>query len=239
MATFRGLRKPRATPRGTYTEWRWPPSTSFARTLLAGYKSFEHVLVPEIDPGPDSTYFWAHQFRLIGGEGGYIGLQTKGDRADGSQGKIAIFSIWDAVEAEGPGTVRFSGEGTGWSCRIPYQWEAGRAYGLKVFTPGGGWWGAKVRDEATGEVKELGGILVPEHWRGLDTWSVMWTEYYGPQLNSCSDLAYSSVIFGVPTADDGEVKPAGSHSHLGDGSCETSYVEHLADGVRHQMGMPG
>ena len=239
MATFRGLRKPRATPRGTYTEWRWPPTTSFARTLLAGYKSFEHVLVPEIDPGPDTTYFWAHQFRLIGGEGGYVGLQTKGNRADGSLGKMAIFSIWDAEEADGPGTVRFSGEGEGWSCRIPYQWQAGRAYGLKVFTPGGGWWGAKVRDETTGAVSELGGIRVPQHWRGLDTWSVMWTEYYGPPLNSCSDLAYSSVIFGTPTADDGEVKPAGSHSHLGEGTCQTSHVEQLADGVRHQMGLPG
>jgi len=125
-------------PQGTYTEWRWPPSTSFARTLLAGYNSFEHVLVPEIDPGPESTYFWAHQFRLIGGEGGYIGLQTKGNRVDGSLGKMAILSIWNAEEAAGPGTTRFDGEGTGWSCRIPYQWQAGRAYGLKVATVGGG-----------------------------------------------------------------------------------------------------
>ena len=195
------------------------------------------MLLPEIDPGPDTHYFWAHQFRMIGGEGGYIGLQTKGDRADGGTGKIAIFSIWDAEEAEGVGAMRFGGEGTGWSCRIPYPWEAGRPYGLKVFTPGGGWWGAKVRDEATGEVTEIGGIRVPGHWRNLDSWSVMWTEYYGPALNTCADLPYSSVIFGTPTADDGEVKPAGSHSHLGDGTCETSRVETLVDGVRHQMGL--
>jgi len=238
VAPFKGLRRPRPAPRGTYTEWRWPPSTSFARTLLAGYRSFEHVLVPEIDPGPDSTYFWAHQFRMIGGEGGYIGLQTKGNRADGTLGKMAIFSIWDAEEAEGPGTIRFDGEGTGWSCRIPYLWQPGRAYRLKVFTPGGGWWGARVRDEITGEVSEIGGIRVPGHWRNLDSWSVMWTEYYGPPLNSCSDLAHSSVIFGTPTADDGESRPAGSHSHLSEGTCQTSRVEALTEGVRHQMGMP-
>jgi hypothetical protein len=207
--------------------------------LQAGYVSFEHVLIPETDPGADATYFWAHQFRLIGGEGGYIGLQTKGNRADGSLGKMAIFSIWDAEEAEGPGTIRFGGEGEGWSCRIPYQWQAGRAYGLRVFTPGGGWWGAKVRDEATGVVSELGGIRVPGHWRNLDSWSIMWTEYYGPPLNSCSDLPYSSVVFGTPTANHGEVKPAGSHSHLGDGTCDGSRIEALADGVRHQMGLPG
>jgi hypothetical protein len=206
--------------------------------LQAGYKSFEHVVLPEVDPGPDATYFWAHQFRLIGGEGGYIGLQTKGNRADGSLGKMAIFSIWDAVEAEGPGTTRFGGEGTGWSCRIPYQWQAGRAYGLRVYTPGGGWWAGLIRDEATGEVHELGGIRVPGHWRNLDSWSVMWTEWYGGPLGSCNDLPYSSVVFGTPTAEAGEVKPAGSHSHFGDGTCETSNIEALAGGVRHQMGMP-
>ncbi|MDQ4068008.1 MAG: hypothetical protein M3203_00780 [Actinomycetota bacterium] len=239
MALFKGPRKARPTPCQTYTEWRWPPSTSYARTLQAGYVSFEHVLVPEVDPGPDATYFWAHQFRLIGGAGGYIGLQTRGNRADGSLGKLAILSIWDAEEAEGPGTVRFTGEGEGWSCRIPYEWQAGRAYGLKVYTPGGGWWAAKVRDEATGEISELGGIRVPHPWRNLDSWSIMWTEYYGPPLTSCRDLGYTSVVFGTPRANDGEVKPAGSHSHLGDGTCETSAIEHLADGVRHQMGLPG
>ena len=232
------MRRP-ASPQGTYTEWRWPPSTSFARTLLAGYRSFEHVLIPEVDPGPESMYFWAHQFRLIGGEGGYLGLQTKGNRADGSLGKMAIFSIWDAVEAAGPGTTRFSGEGEGWSCRIPYLWQPGRAYALKVSSIGGNWWEAKVRDEATGIISQIGGIRVPERWRLLDSWSIMWTEYYGPPLDRCSDLAYSSVIFGTPLANDGEVKPAGSHSHLGEGTCATSDIQTVAQGVRHQMGMPG
>jgi hypothetical protein len=239
MALFKGLKRPSPTPRGTYTEWRWPPSTSFARTLLAGYTSFEHTLTPEIDPGPDTTYFWAHQFRLIGGEGGYIGLQTKGNRVDGSLGKMAIFSIWDAEEAEGPGITRFDGEGSGWSCRIPYLWQAGRSYALKVYTPGGGWWAAKVRDETTGVISELGGIRVPGHWRNLDSWSVMWTEFYGGPLTSCSDLPYSSVIFGTPIANDGDGKPAGSHSHIGDGTCDSSHIEAVAQGVRHQMGLPG
>jgi hypothetical protein len=238
LSPFRSPRRARATPSGTYTEWRWPPSTSFARTLQAGYLSFEHVLVPEIDPGPDTTYFWAHQFRLIGGEGGYIGLQTKGNRADGSLGKMAIFSIWDAEAAEGPGTIRFGGEGEGWSCRIPYPWQAGRPYRMKVFTPGGSWWGAKVRDEATGEVSDLGGIRVPQRWRNLDSWSIMWTEYYGGPLANCSDLPYSRVVFHTPWANDGEVKPAGSHSHIGEGTCKTSRIEQLADGVRHEMGLP-
>jgi len=239
VVAFKKMRRAPVMPRGTYTEWFWPPSTSFARTLLAGYRSFEHVLVPEIDPGPDSTYFWAHQFRMIGGAGGYIGLQTNGNRADGSLGKTAIFSIWDAEDAEGPGVVRFDGEGTGLSCRIPYAWQPGMAYAMRVSAPGGGWWSGQVRDEQTGIVSELGGIRVPEHWRQLDSWSVMWTEYYGPPVDACSDLAHSSVVFSTPTANGGEARPAGSHHRLGDGSCETSRVEPVEGGVRHEMGLPG
>ncbi|HWI03840.1 MAG TPA: hypothetical protein VNT52_08455, partial [Acidimicrobiales bacterium] len=60
-----------------------------------------------------------------------------------------------------------------------------------------------------------------------------------PPLGHCSDLAYSSVIFGTPLANDGETKPAGSHSHLGDGTCQTSDIQTVAHGVRHQMGLPG
>lgn len=235
---FRKLRRPQATPRGTYTEWFWPPSTSFARTLLAGYHSFEHVVVPESDPGPGSTYFWAHQFRMIGGEGGYIGLQTDGNRADGSLGKMAIFSIWDAAGAEGPGVVRFDGEGSGWSCRIPFAWEAGSAYALRVANGGDGWWTGQVRDEHTGAVSDVGRIQVPGHWRQLDSWSVMWTEYYGTPVDSCRDLPHSSVVFGTPIANGGEARPAGSHHRLGDGSCDNSRIDPVEGGVRHQMGIP-
>ena len=97
----------------------------------------------------------------------------------------------------------------------------------------------RFRDETTGVISQIGGIRVPEHWRLLDSWSIMWTEYYGPPLERCSDLAYSSVVFGTPLANDGEAKPAGSHSHLGEGTCATSDIQAVAQGVRHQMGMPG
>ncbi|MEA2843265.1 MAG: hypothetical protein QOJ69_936 [Actinomycetota bacterium] len=190
-------------------------------------------------------YFWAHQFQLDGGEGGYLGLQTKGNRADGSLGKMAIFSIWDAVEAEGPGpdksgTVRFTGEGTGWSCRIPYHWVAGDAYRLRVATDGGGWWAATVADERSGVVSPIGRIRVPGEWRGLGCWSVMWTEYYGAPLRRCADLAHSSAVFGIPTAvDEGGrgVVPDRRHDHLSDGRCPAS-VEEVDGGVRQEMGIP-
>jgi len=196
-------------------------------------------LLPEVDPGPDATYFWAHQFRLVGGEGGYIGLQTKGNRADGSLGKMAIFSIWDALGAEGMGTVRFGGEGVGWSCRIPYRWEAGRVYRLRVATDRRGWWDASVADIAAGTTSWIGRIRVPEDWGGLGEWSVMWTEFYGASLSRCQDLAHSRVVFGTPVADDGAIVPDSHGNHYNDGTCDTSNIELVDRGVRHEIGIPG
>lgn len=230
------VRRQALMPKGTYTDWYWPPSPTVSRTIAAGYSSFEHAFVPETDPGPDSTYFWAHQFKLVEGEGGYLGLQTRGDRADGSRGKTAIFSVWGALGAEGPGTVRFTGEGEGWSCRIPYEWQAGRIYRLYLYSSEASWWEASVLDEETEVESWIGAIRVPDGWRGLDAWSVMWTEYYGQPVGDCADLAHSRVVFGTPIAD-GAVTPQGSNNRIGDqGTCANSRVEGVDGGVLHQMG---
>jgi hypothetical protein len=224
-------------PKGTYSEWWWPDLTP---ERPRGYGSFEHVLVPEVDPGPDTTYFWAHQFRTVSGEGGYLGLQTKGNRADGSLGKMAIFSFWDTLRAEGRGVVRFGGEGEGWSCRIPYYWSPGRAYRLTVelVERGGGeaWWGAEVVDVDAGLRDEIGVICAPDSWGALVPWSIMWTEYYGGPVARCTDLGYSRVTFSTPSAEGGAVGPRRFADRLGDGDCEGSRVTRLADGVRHEMG---
>ena len=234
------LRPRSSRPRGTYSEWWWPDLQP-QPDGLRGYTALDHVLLPEVDPGPDSMYFWAHQFRTVSGEGGYIGLQTKGNRADGSLGKMAIFSFWDTLGAEGPGVVRFGGEGVGWSCRIPYFWQAGRAYRLTVELVERdrreAWWQASVTDVDGDEgVQDFGRICAPAGWGALGTWSVMWTEYYGPPLGDCRDLAPVSAIFTVPRAD-GAVVPARRHNYLGDGTCDTTRITDLDDGVRHQMGL--
>ncbi len=237
---MRWLRAPaKPVPRGPYSEWWWPepPGSGGVR----GWSSFEHLLVPEIDPGPDSTYFWAHQFRSVDGEGGYIGMQTKGNRADGSLGKMAIFSLWDATGAEGPGVVRFTGEGSGWSARIPYLWSPGRTYRLRLEvgeeTPEGAWWSASVADVEQGDEEHIGDLRAGPGWGRLGTWSVMWTEYYGPPLRRCSDLPHVSATFSVPRAD-GDVLPARWHHRLGDGTCDNTRITELEGGVRQEMGAP-
>ncbi len=223
------------TAQGTYTDWFWPPPPVSADGLT-GYSSFEHTLVVEVDPGPGASYFWAHQFGLIGGAGGYVGLQTKGKPAD-TVGRAALFSIWDAVAAKGKHPHRFTEEGVGWSCGILYPWEVGRPYRLRVQNAERAWWAASVVDELTGAETEIGWIQVPDRWHRLGDWSVMWTEWYGGPLARCSDLPHASALFRTPIADD-SVVPQRAHDHLATGAtCDNARVERVAEGSRQQMGI--
>jgi len=184
------------------------------------------VVVPEVDPGPDATYVWAHDFGFVGGHTGRLSLQTAT--------KAAAFSVPSAVAAEGTGTGR-TGDG-GWGCRLPYPWQAGHHYRLRVWTVEPGWWAASISDEATSVETEIGFIQVPPDWRLLDTPSVMCTEYHGGPVASCADLPYCSAVFSTPSADAGSASPERMHSRLGDGSCDCSSVEPVPGGVRHQIG---
>src|SRR3954447_5615382 len=160
-------RAPVVSPTGTYTDVAFPG-------ISDGYPSLAWDVTLRTDPSPDG-YFWSHQFGLVGGEQGYCGLQTHNAELGGP---IAIFSIWAALDAVGPGWAGpFGGEGTGWSARIPYRWRTDVAYGLAVerapSDPGGTWWHASVLDPTTGESSSIGAILVPPHWGGIAASSVM------------------------------------------------------------------
>jgi hypothetical protein len=223
------------TPTGTYTDLHWPEGA---------YESFEWTLRVERDPGP-AGYFWAHQFFFVGGEGGYIGLQTLGGDPAKPPGKVAIFSIWSALGAGGPGySGPFGGEGTGYTARIDYPWIEGRDYRLRIaqVEPPGDHaaWGAWVRDEVTGHEDFVGRIRVPANWGLLAATSAMWTERYTGEARSCNDLGFSEASFLSPKADGGLTEPVRTHNHLGEppGTCRNSNVSDVAGGVRHQMGIP-
>ena len=219
------------TPTGTYTDLHWPPGS---------YSSFEWTLRVERDPSPVG-YFWAYQFHFDGGDTGYLGLQTLGGDPAKAPGKVAIFSIWNALGAEGPGfSGPFGGEGTGYTARIYYPWIEGRDYRLRVEQSRAAAWDAWVRDEVTGTEEFVGRILVPAQWGLLSATSAMWTERYAGEATTCDALGFSQVRFVSPTANGG-LAPVGTINHLGDppGSCRNSRITDTADGVRHQMGIPG
>src|SRR5579862_648113 len=203
-------RRPRVWPTGTYTDWQWPSAPR-------GYSRFDWDLCPQTDPSPVG-YFWSHQFWLVGGEAGYVGLQTQGSEPTG---KIAIFSVWQATGADGPSYVApFSGEGSGYTVRIPFEWRVGEIYRLSVGSAGedgaggAGRWTASVAAPGASAPEAIGTISVPPRWGGLRDQSVMWTERYAGPLASCDDLGYAVARFSTPVADGGVVGPVGHRNHL-------------------------
>ena len=197
------------TPGGmAYTWYDWP------QLPVSGFYNFDVLLIIDVEPGEQSAYYWAHQFGFKNGDGGYMGLQTNGFMQGEWIGKMAIFSIWEALEAEpgfGASCEEFAGEGEGWSCRIKYNWVEGHTYNLRTWVldldaQGNEWWGAWIIDTSTSLETYIGKIKVPGSWQLLDDSSVVWVEYYG-QLNGCASTPYAKARFEQPTADDGNFSP--------------------------------
>lgn len=234
----------RRTPCGTYTYLRWPaPDGPFA-----GLDSFEWDLTPELDTS--QGYFWAHQFALRGSghpqSGGYVGLQANGSYPPGRPTKVAIFSIWNALDAQGTGIAqRFGGEGTGYQTLIPLAWIAGRRYHLRITAlstdqEGNHWWVGTVRDTATDSEVEIGRIRVPDTWNRLDAWSIAWTELFSPPIRRCADMECASSLWANFTANRGTLRPSSIDSRFSTPTrCINSRIATLAGGtIRQQMGLP-
>lgn len=216
-------------------DWPWASSGDF--------NNFEILLTINIDPGIQSTYYWAHQFHYKNEKVAYMGLQTNGIMHGQWVGKMAIFSIWDALEAEpGPGASCewFTGEGEGWSCRKKYNWVEGHTYGLRIKKEGvdeqqNEWWGAYIIEIITSEEIFLGRIKVPAFWGGLDDYTAVWVEYYGKVVD-CNSIPYAEARFEQPTANDGKYSPKNLTTYTGT-TCPNANITLLENkGVAFETG---
>lgn len=226
-------RRPSSPTAGTTrTEWWWPPSPTIFRTIPAGYSSFEHLVLPEVDPSP-AAYVWGHQFAFVGGLSGWLGLES-GRSGGGDGGKAAVFEVQGAVDATGPGAGGGTGPDAAWSCWLPWPWAVGGTYRMRIWTEVEGWWSAAVGEEGRDPVI-IGHVQVPVDWRRLASQSIAFSEYRGPALARCADLAASCVTFSVPTADEGTL-PVRRENVIDPGTCGGSQIDDLGGGVRHRMG---
>jgi len=196
-----------------YSWWSWPDANP-------GYTQLSQPVAIERGTTPGAPFFWSHQFHSQFGDGGYVGLQ---DGSYPNRDKIALFSVWAADGARGGACATFSGEGSGWSCRIdPYNWVLGRKYGVgvRIATSGtsGAWYEATVTDTATGVAMSIGQIHVPAGWGGLQGW-VSWTEYFGAAPAACSALPRARARFDLPTANFAAVHANGDTHTIGTGDC--------------------
>lgn len=160
----------------------------------------------------DDAMFFTQSFS-IEDSGSYIGLQQEGD------GRRQVrFSIWNATvfrvsTVDGAACRPFGGEGVGMTCTIPYAWETGRWYRLRVrmldSDAGGQWWGAWVMDD-TGLEWHVGDIRAPGP--GLVTSTTTFNEYFGPAAGfPCGQPPPSSVYVFMPLVNDDSrgLPPAG------------------------------
>ena len=169
-----------------------------------GHSGFWNVdqQVQIAEKSPSSYWAMNFGFTTTPGEGGYLGLQTNGQRFNGSTGDTAIFSLWNANATRGTNCGSFGGEGTGKSCRIAYPINTGVYYRLRIWRleadSAGQWWGAWIANPVTGRDSVIGQIRVPRA-KTLLTTPMNFSEYFGP-AKTCDTVPLSAAYFTQPAA---------------------------------------
>lgn len=187
-------------------------------------------------------YFYAHQFGMISGVGGYIGIQTRLSGAPVNDPRGIIFSIFGATGAEpGAGAWAVHSSEVGgdfWSLRMALAWPEGHKFDAivtrqKVAVDGAytNKWRGQIRDVTAGTLYTLGNIIVPTSWGNLNPFTVQWTEYYTP-INACSDMPRSAVVWERPNLYPGYPQSnyysTASNPHLQTGTdCTNSAIQDL------------
>jgi hypothetical protein len=187
----------------------------------------QHLLVSR----KAAASYWAKYWTWTqSSDGGYIGLQTDGNRFDGTVGDTAIFSLWNSNGSSGPACGIFGGEGVGHSCRVAYPIQTGRYYRLRVWRLNadslGQWWGGWIKDEATGVETYIGSIRVA-HAHTLMQPPMNFAEYFGPSV-ACSRVPLSVVYWTQPAANHlggGVYEHGSTYSDSARGACTRGGVQ--------------
>ena len=176
--------------------------------LLSSSSKISQVIEPlEISP---YTYWEAGWHWDNVPDGGYGGIQSKGNLADGRVSDLAIFSIWNglgAIPGEGAGCTPFGGEGIGYSCRIPITLVAGNKYEISFGVDsarGPQWWTATISDLAKGTKNVIGSIETNSLIAKASNWN-NFIEYWG-QAVPCDAVGPASAKFYVPTSSNPDIE---------------------------------
>ncbi|NKC16484.1 MAG: DUF3472 domain-containing protein [Gammaproteobacteria bacterium] len=209
----------------------WPSEPTYWNGQQKGFYNLDTFLTINKAPTGKSYYFWAQQFWFDGGDGGYMGLQT-GANLGGKEQKIAIFSIWKALDAKkGDGRDAFAGtfggEGTGYSCKIAYDWQEGTEYRLRLWEIADArkptepeWWGAWVMNMKTKQETFIGQIQVPADWKWMTSSTNFFVEYY-LSVSACDQTPYAKATLHAPTRENSTVHPTGAPTLETYGNCKS------------------
>lgn len=187
----------------------WPTNSEFNK--LSFFQQISN------DGGKDSKYYWANQFHFKNGDGGYIGLQNRGEGVHAFN-----YSIWKAKGWKSGVCSYFEHEGSGVQCQIVVPWKTGHQYKLDVSKNGNLVTGV-VTDLMDGTATTVGVIEIPDTFGKLYSSSGFIEEFSqgNSQLSSCYVMSAQSSIFLNPIGDD---KTKAGHSSSTYGNCNDPYV---------------
>ncbi|HGJ5854429.1 DUF3472 domain-containing protein [Arsenophonus nasoniae] len=187
----------------------WPKNSEFNK--LSFFQQISN------DGGVLSHYFWANQFYFKNGDGGYIGLQNRGNGVHAFN-----YSIWGAKGWSNGDCNYFGHEGDGVQCQIVVPWKTGHQYQLDILKNGNLVSGI-VTDMMNGEIITVGIIEVPDTYGKLYS-SFGFVEEYSQgsnQLSSCYVMGAQSSVFVNPIGDE---KINAKQQTTSYGKCNDSYV---------------
>lgn len=125
-------------------------------------------------------------------QGGYIGFQLVKSK------KIAIFSIWEAIRGKPP-CSRFTHEGEGIQCLVPFNWILEKKYRLTVkegtSTEEGTWWIGEIHDYSNSQTNIIGKILIPNDFDRLSPHNYYTCVEYGYFNDDCENLPHTKARF--------------------------------------------
>lgn len=226
------------------TQWNLQDKTN-------GYTRISVDIKPGYNTFPaNQAYFYANNVwfnKYTGTNGGtaYAGLQTNGNNGTQAVGKMLIFSIWDATSAAAvPGgtAVQFGGEGTGWSVRVPYNWQAGTTYRVFMYrykiVGASSVWSAYVTNLTTGVNQSIGMITVPTSF-GTIYGPVTFHERYLGNPAPCNAVTPSKVDFFNMTANNTIKATAWNHYYVqpATGCADFLWLKETPTGYRSGVGM--
>jgi Domain of unknown function (DUF3472) len=198
-----------------YSDWAFQGSGT-------GYWNVDQQM--KVEQRAPATY-WAMLWTWAGASyGGYLGLQTDGNRLNGTTGDTAIFSLWNANAVSGSNCGTFGGEGGGYTCRLAYPIAANTYYRYRIWRgssdSGGQWWGAWVEDTSTGVDTYLGSIRV-SGGDTLATGVANFVEYFGTAV-TCTTVPRSQAVWTQPAANsegNGSYQYGAQYAGMTKGAC--------------------
>lgn len=183
-----------------------------------------------VSPGLGNV-FWANQFGLSIGDGGYVGMQTHRDGTG-----MWLVSIWGTQNARpgSPGTycITFEEDGSGKSCRLDETPKVGHAYVVSASRGDDGWWTFSVTDQTTGRQFTLGSIQLAAD-DTMEPRMVSWTEYFdwNDRRATCLDEPFSRLWMGVPVAQHGADPATFTRTAVADRCAGVSKVRLTSNGA--------